>query len=91
MYIPSCPLSEANAEYLVRQREAFLAGTPGPDFPGGTGEADHIGRPSKDGVMCNTSIEAQRAMGLVKWDAEETNLSNADILTLRRANTILGF
>jgi hypothetical protein len=26
MYIPTCPLTETNAEYLVRQREAFNAG-----------------------------------------------------------------
>jgi len=26
MYIPTCPLTETNAEYLVRQREAFKAG-----------------------------------------------------------------
>ena len=26
MYIPACPLTEANAEYLVRQREAFAEG-----------------------------------------------------------------
>lgn len=26
MYIPACPLTEANAGYLVRQREAFSEG-----------------------------------------------------------------
>lgn len=26
MYIPACPLTETNARYLVRQREAFLQG-----------------------------------------------------------------
>ncbi len=26
MYIPACPLTETNAEYLVRQRETFLEG-----------------------------------------------------------------
>ena len=26
MYIPCCPLTEANAKYLVRQREAFADG-----------------------------------------------------------------
>ena len=35
LYIPACPLTEANAEYLVRQREAWWEGLPGPDFPGG--------------------------------------------------------
>lgn len=27
MYIPACPLTETNADYLVRQREAFFEGT----------------------------------------------------------------
>jgi len=36
MYIPCCPLTETNAEYLVRQREAFSEGRPAPDFPGET-------------------------------------------------------
>lgn len=26
MYIPACPLTETNADYLVRQREAFFEG-----------------------------------------------------------------
>ena len=26
IYIPACPLTETNAEYLKRQREAFLEG-----------------------------------------------------------------
>ena len=26
LYIPACPLTETNAEYLVRQREAFFEG-----------------------------------------------------------------
>lgn len=34
LYIPCCPLTEANAEYLGRQREAFAEGRPAPDFPG---------------------------------------------------------
>ncbi|KAF5234576.1 hypothetical protein FANTH_12094, partial [Fusarium anthophilum] len=41
LYIPICPITAQNAEYMVRQREAFLRGTPGPDFPGGAGESGH--------------------------------------------------
>jgi hypothetical protein len=42
-YIPACPLTENNARYLVRQREAFLNGNPGPDFPGAKRESEHVG------------------------------------------------
>jgi hypothetical protein len=91
MYIPACPLTEVNAQYLIRQRDAFAAGTPGPDFPGGKGEANHLGRPTKDTVMETLSDEAKRGMGLAKWDSEEQGLSDAEKNTLHRANSILGF
>jgi hypothetical protein len=32
LYIPACPLMEANPHYLMHQREALLDGKPGPDF-----------------------------------------------------------
>ncbi|KAF5018876.1 hypothetical protein F66182_9137, partial [Fusarium sp. NRRL 66182] len=35
LYIPVCPVTKQNGEYMARQRDAFRAGTPGPDFPGG--------------------------------------------------------
>lgn len=47
MYIPSVPLCELNAHYFQLQRESFLSGVPGPDFPGfptGVGETEHKGR-----------------------------------------------
>lgn len=45
LYIPSVPLTAQNARYVLQdQREAFLAGTPGPDFPGGVGESKFEGR-----------------------------------------------
>ncbi|CAI4217794.1 unnamed protein product [Parascedosporium putredinis] len=46
LYIPVCPTTEINAKYLVRQRQAFIDGTPGPDFPGGKG----WGRKRRDGI-----------------------------------------
>ena len=57
LYIPTCPLTELNAEYLRRQRAAFLEGTPAPDFPGGEGESRHIGRPSAEDVAKWNGVE----------------------------------
>ena len=68
MYIPACPLTELNATYLVRQREAFLNGTPGPDFPGGKGESEHVGRMGMRDVEDAGGIEGLRAMGLAGWE-----------------------
>jgi len=68
LYIPACPLTETNAGYLVRQREAFLNGTPGPDFPGGIGESEHAGRMTKQAVEVAGGKEALSVMGLGPWE-----------------------
>lgn len=68
LYIPACPLTEINANYLVRQREAFLDGTPGPDFPGGKGESEHVDRMGNGDVTSAGGIEGERAMGLAGWN-----------------------
>jgi hypothetical protein len=70
LYIPACPLTEANARYLVQQRNAFLAGTPGPDFPGGMGEREHVGRMGVKDIEQAGGDEALRAMGLQAWDLD---------------------
>jgi len=91
MYIPVCPTTEANAEYLVRQRETFLNGLPGPDFPGGKGESEHTGRPTADYIMRKGNDDGLRSMGLAKlskMDWEETKGAE-DVV--RRANQMLGF
>ncbi|KAJ4292435.1 hypothetical protein N0V90_009097 [Kalmusia sp. IMI 367209] len=44
LYIPACPLTEDNARYLARQRDKFVRGVPSPDFGGGVGESEHVGR-----------------------------------------------
>lgn len=71
MYIPACPLTEANARYLARQRNAFLEGTPGPDFPGGVGESEHSGRMGRSDVDAAGGAEGLRAMGLEEWSVSD--------------------
>lgn len=44
-------------------RENFLAGVPPPDFPGGKGESDHIGRPTKELIREKGGLYALMAMG----------------------------
>ncbi|KAL8727010.1 MAG: hypothetical protein Q9181_005855 [Wetmoreana brouardii] len=92
MYIPACPLTELNAEYLARQRDAFADGTPAPDFPSSDeGENQHRGRLTPEFVMKNISVEAQRAMGLAAFDMERRDMLEQERVVLRRANEILGF
>ncbi|KAI4180367.1 MAG: hypothetical protein L6R41_007282 [Letrouitia leprolyta] len=91
MYIPACPLTEANAEYLARQRETFAEGTPAPDFPSGEGESHHRGRLTPEYVMKNISLEAQQAMGLAPYDAEQKGIPERERGVLTAANRVLGF
>ncbi|KAL8774091.1 MAG: hypothetical protein Q9209_001199 [Squamulea sp. 1 TL-2023] len=91
LYIPACPLTEANAEYLSRQRETFAEGTPAPDFPSGEGESEHRGRLTPEYVMKNISLKAQRAMGLAAFNTKQRDMFNRERATLRQANRILGF
>ncbi|KAL8947969.1 MAG: hypothetical protein Q9222_005798 [Ikaeria aurantiellina] len=91
MYIPACPLTEANADYLSKQRETFAEGTPAPDFPSGQGEAHHRGRLTPEYVMKNISLEAQEAMGLAAYKTEQRGIAERELTMLRKANQILGF
>ncbi|PNS17602.1 hypothetical protein CAC42_2997 [Sphaceloma murrayae] len=91
MYIPACPLTERNAEYLVRQRAAFLEGVPSPDFPGGEGEKRHIGRTEPADLAQMTNNGGMRAFGLARWDSERPDLSEGERRVMRSANNILGF
>jgi hypothetical protein len=61
LYIPSVPLTEANARYVKEQRGNFQARIPPPDFPGGVGESKFTGTGSNDDIV---TIDGMQAMGL---------------------------
>jgi hypothetical protein len=61
MYIPAVPFTKHNAAYVARQREAFLAEVPPPDFPQEDGgEQGFIGGGSEADLATE---EARRSMG----------------------------
>lgn len=91
MYIPACPLTELNAEFLAKQRECFLDGTPCPDFGGGKGESEHVGRPGVEDVKKANSVEGMQAFGLRQWDSDAPGLTAGQREVMNRANKILGF
>ncbi|KXX77658.1 Uncharacterized protein YbiU [Madurella mycetomatis] len=90
LYIPVCPTTEASAQYVVRQRAAFLQGTPAPDFPGGEGESHHVGRATAEYVKRYCDPVGVQAMGLEKLSVPDGESPGAKA-AVERANTILGF
>ncbi|KAI1112572.1 DUF1479 domain protein [Nemania sp. NC0429] len=90
LYIPVCPVTEKNAEYLLRQKKAFLDGTPGPDFPGGQGESRHINRPSESYLREHSDSRGLKALGFEKLVPGESDSPGAKV-AMEKANEILGF
>jgi hypothetical protein len=50
---------------------------------GGKGESEHVGKLSMDYVTRTTNSEAQRAMGLAKWNVNEDGISTGQRRMLR--------
>jgi hypothetical protein len=91
MYIPVCPVTEANAEYMAKQRDSFLAGIPPPDFPGGKGESEHSGRPTVEYLREYIGMDGLRSMGFASMDAAAPGLSVGEQGVLQQANRTLAF
>lgn len=87
MYIPSVPVTRANARYLAAQRAAFAHGVPPPDFPGGDGEAAFAARGKGSDVA---AAPARRAMGLAPLEVAD-DMAPGERAARRAANEILGF
>lgn len=79
LYIPSAPLTEANAQYVKAQRDNFLARIPPPDFPGGEGESRFKGTGGEHDIP---TVEGRRAMGMAPMEMDGVD---ADEKILRKA------
>ncbi|KAI9703484.1 MAG: hypothetical protein M1820_005788 [Bogoriella megaspora] len=91
LYIPACPLTEFNAHGLANARNSFIKGIPSPDFPGGVGESNHIGRPKVEDVAAMTDDLGLQSFGLKEWDSSEPGLTPGERTMLDMSNKILGF
>ncbi|WVF67161.1 hypothetical protein IAT40_001907 [Kwoniella sp. CBS 6097] len=87
LYIPAVPLTPSNLEYIKDQRTTFFEGRPGPDFPGGAGEADFVGKGVEEDIL---SKEGRQAMGLEPFEISD-DLSSGERSIRQKANEILGF
>lgn len=87
MYIGAAPLTRSNAEYIARQKVAFLQGLPPPDFPGGVGEGKFEGRVGEEALE---SIMARAGMGFAKFTVGDS-ATEGEKKVVEQANEILGF
>lgn len=55
------------------------------------GESEHLGRLTPDFVTQNIDLEAQRSMGITRFDCERRGLPQVERQMLEQANEILGF
>lgn len=90
LYIPVCPITETNANYVSKMRDAWSRGTPGPDFPGGKGESEHVDRPTEDYFRSIANTDGLASVGLEPIP-EPVDGSKGEKEVVRRANRTLGF
>ncbi|KAF3763386.1 DUF1479-domain-containing protein [Cryphonectria parasitica EP155] len=90
LYIPICPATEINANYVVQMRDAWTKGTPGPDFPGGKGESEHVDRPDESFLRSVAGEDGPASVGLEPL-VEPVDGSEGEKEVIRRVNKILGF
>lgn len=85
LYIPVCPMTASNVQYLARQRDAALNFSPPPDFPdaGGIGEQGFTGQLDWSTV----SPEGLQAMGMGSkvWEAD-SSMSEGERSMIQAAN-----
>ncbi|KAJ9107534.1 hypothetical protein QFC21_000991 [Naganishia friedmannii] len=73
LYIPSVPLTEANARYIMDQRDnSYLGRIPPPDFPGGEGEKFFEGTGGDADIVTE---QGKQAMGLAPLSLEGVDAS----------------
>lgn len=68
-----------------------IKGVPCPDFGGGEGESNHVGRPLAGEIAQQSDKTGLRAFGLMEWDSTEAGLSSGQREAMDRANKALGF
>ncbi|ROT42357.1 DUF1479-domain-containing protein [Sodiomyces alkalinus F11] len=90
MYIPACPTTRANLDYVVRQRRCFEQGIPAPDFPGGKGESEHVGRPGIQELKDISEVDGLRGAGYAPFDVV-TATSRGEAAVLAYGSKLLGF
>lgn len=91
MYIPSVPLCELNARYFQLQRESFLNGFAGPDFPGfpsGVGEREHVGRADATYAYNVGGRDALQELCLEPFDVK-SSYSEGTKSVIKKCNDIL--
>lgn len=51
MYIPAVPYTQANAAYIMKQKDSFIQGNSPSDYPTSEGEREFVGVGKLDDIM----------------------------------------
>ena len=86
IYIPAVPLTPRNAQYLAKQRDHFLKGMPGPDFPQGIGEVGFV-NPGKESDI--SAPQGLLGMGMAKYSVKDGARAGAKE-AVKQANELIG-
>lgn len=86
LYIPAVALTQANLDYLVTQRDAFLKGSPAPDFPNADGPGEHgfTGVGTEQDILSEEGLQAM-GLGNKRFDLSKAR-SESERIILERAN-----
>jgi hypothetical protein len=89
LYIPAVALTQNNLDYVVKEKAAYLRGSPAPDYPDadGTGEHGFIDVGTDRDIL---TLEGAQALGLgnVKFNVSDARTEGERII-LQRANEAL--
>ncbi|KAJ9123223.1 hypothetical protein QFC22_001418 [Naganishia vaughanmartiniae] len=86
LYIPSVPLTEANARYVKDQQVHYQQRIPPPDFPGGEGEKFFEGTGGDADIVTE---QGKQTMGLAPLSLE--GIDSSEKLLRQKVNKIWGF
>jgi len=84
-YIGAGPLCEKNARYLVKQREMFLIGEAGQDFPQEQRETNYKNRATEQDL----SLLGNAQMGFLPWNLDDVDSQEEKELVHKCNNIIL--
>ena len=87
LYIPACAMTPPNVDFLLKQRQAALAYSPPPDFPGAGGPGEIGFEGAVDWNSINKEGLQAMGMGTKKWEITSA-MSEGEKAVVEAANRV---